>query len=71
MVITNPKIIRVLIDDVDAKGTQGGDGYANYGIKKEGSIVIVRPDGYVGMIAPLDSIDDLETFFGGFSTTKL
>ncbi|KDR69199.1 hypothetical protein GALMADRAFT_77605 [Galerina marginata CBS 339.88] len=57
---------KVLIDDTDVKGAQGGDGYRKYGIGPDGAIVIVRPDGYVGAIVPLDRVRDLETYFSGF-----
>ncbi|KAF8806894.1 hypothetical protein BYT27DRAFT_7233651 [Phlegmacium glaucopus] len=60
---------RVFIDDKDIKGVSGGDGYENYGIDKTGAIVIVRPDGYVGMIAPLDKINDIDVYFGSFAMT--
>ena len=58
---------RVFIDDKDIKGVVGGDGYKNYGIDKTGAIVIVRPDGYVGMIVPLDKIDDIKVYFDSFA----
>lgn len=33
------------------------DAYSIYGARREqGLIVVVRPDGYVGMIAPLDGV---------------
>ena len=60
-------ITRVLIDDKDLKGISGGDGYKNYGIDKTGAIAIVRPDGYVGMVSPLDKIDDIDLYFGSFA----
>ena len=60
-------IIRVFIDGKDLKGVSGGDGYKNYGIDKTGAIVIVRPDGYVGMVSPLDKIDDIDLYFGSFA----
>ncbi|KDR80826.1 hypothetical protein GALMADRAFT_222424 [Galerina marginata CBS 339.88] len=58
---------KVLIDDTDLKGVQGGDGYRKYGVGSDGAIVIIRPDGYVGMIAPLDRVQDLEAYFSGFA----
>ncbi|KAH9479232.1 Phenol hydroxylase [Psilocybe cubensis] len=58
---------RVLIDDVDVKGTLGGNGYDSYGIDPtHGAIVVVRPDGYVGTICPLQEMDFLVTYLGGF-----
>jgi len=62
---------RVFIDDKDLQGTSGGDGYKNYGIdNKTGAIVIVRPDGYVGMISPLDKISDIDVYFGSFAISR-
>ena len=61
---------RVFIDDKDLQGS-GGDGYKNYGIdSKTGAIVIVRPDGYVGMISPLDKISDIDVYFGSFAISR-
>ena len=50
---------------------EGGGGFAAYGINPEaGAIVIVRPDGYVGMIAPYDKMEDLSVYFGSFMVEK-
>ena len=66
-IISNPHNTRIFIDDKDLQGS-GGDGYKNYGIdSKTGAIVIVRPDGYVGMISPLDKISDIDVYFGSFA----
>jgi phenol 2-monooxygenase len=59
---------RVFIDDVDVTGKIGGDAYARFGIEPSGAIVIVRPDGYVGMVAPFNKVDDLNTYFRSFLT---
>lgn len=60
-------IFRVFIDDVDTLGKIGGNGYEYYGIdKKEGAIVIVRPDGYVGTIAPFNGTEHLKNYFANF-----
>ena len=49
------------------QGREGGGGFAAYGIDPEvGAIVVVRPDGYVGMIAPYERLDDISTYFGSF-----
>ena len=57
---------RVLLDDADVYGRSGG-GYAKYGIDDGvGAIVVVRPDGYVGTVAPLDGIDFLNSYFAAF-----
>ena len=59
--------IRVLVDDVDYAGRSGGGGFAAYGIDpKSGAIVVVRPDGYVGTMAPLDKVEDIDAYFSGF-----
>jgi len=48
-----PHWSRVLLDDTDVTGTQGGRGYERYGIDLEKiTLVVVRPDGYVGMVVP-------------------
>jgi len=66
-----PKLFRahwsqVFTDDTDVTGRQGGKAYATFGIAPCGAIVIVRPDGYVGMVAPFDAVDDLEAYFASF-----
>jgi phenol 2-monooxygenase (NADPH) len=62
---------RVLIDDVDLTGTQGGRAYASYGIGPSGAVVVVRPDGYVGFISPFDSIQDVDDYFASFMKAPL
>ncbi|KAL4251565.1 PheA/TfdB FAD monooxygenase family protein [Abortiporus biennis] len=59
---------KVLLDDEDMfKRSGSGKGYEYYGIDTEkGAVVIVRPDGYVGMIAPFEKVEDIETYFAGF-----
>lgn len=58
---------RVLVDDLEIQGIRGGKAYSSYGISPEhGAFVIVRPDGYVGMVAPLDKAADLDAYFAGF-----
>ena len=48
-------------------GRVGGGGYETYGIDPvRGAIVVVRPDGYVGMIAPYEKLGDVDEYFGGF-----
>ena len=54
------------MDDVENKGVHGGTAYQSYGISPAGALVVVRPDGYVGMIAPLDGVKVLEEYFAGF-----
>ncbi|KZT25320.1 hypothetical protein NEOLEDRAFT_1169502 [Neolentinus lepideus HHB14362 ss-1] len=58
---------KVLLDDIDSTGKIGGGVYDKYGIGSEGAIVVIRPDGYVGVVAPLNDVTDLERYFSGFS----
>lgn len=61
---------RVFIDDVDSLGKVCGGGYKYYGIdQNEGAVVIVRPDGYVGAVTPLNRLHDLKSYFVGFMTS--
>ena len=58
---------RVLLDDTDVHGRAGGGGYAEYGIDTHaGAIVVVRPDGYVGMVAPLGEVELVDAYFSAF-----
>ncbi|KAH9893375.1 FAD binding domain-containing protein [Cubamyces lactineus] len=58
---------KVLLDDTDMYARVGGGGYETYGIDPQrGAIAVVRPDGYVGMIAPLDGLQDLDAYFNSF-----
>jgi phenol 2-monooxygenase (NADPH) len=60
-------INRVLLDDTDVTGTRGGRIHERYGISRSaGALVVVRPDGYVGTIAPLDELVALDAYFAGF-----
>ncbi|RPD57176.1 thioredoxin-like protein [Lentinus tigrinus ALCF2SS1-7] len=62
-----PHYSKVLLDDCDLHGRSGGGGYAKYGIDEHvGAIVVVRPDGYVGMVAPLDGVKELNSYFESF-----
>ncbi|KAI0832097.1 FAD binding domain-containing protein [Trametes gibbosa] len=58
---------KVLLDDTDLYARVGGGGYERYGIDaQQGAIVVVRPDGYVGAIAPFDRLADLDAYFASF-----
>ena len=58
---------RVLLDDKELSGRCGGGGYEAYGIDtEEGAIVVVRPDGYVGMVAPFEHLEDITGYFASF-----
>ncbi|PIL24616.1 hypothetical protein GSI_12500 [Ganoderma sinense ZZ0214-1] len=67
-----PKLFRshwskVLLDDQDMTDRGGGGGYEAYGIDPaEGAIVVVRPDGHVGKVAPLEHLDDISRYFANF-----
>nr|VWO96612.1 p-hydroxybenzoate hydroxylase [Ganoderma boninense] len=58
---------KALLDDKEMSGRGGGGGYEAYGIDPaEGAIVVVRPDGYVGMVAPFEHLDDISGYFATF-----
>ncbi|KAG2137579.1 FAD binding domain-containing protein [Suillus bovinus] len=60
---------KVFIDDIDVTGSFGGKGYSYYGVGHEGALIAVRPDGYVGAIAPLDGVEELDAYFASFMKT--
>jgi len=60
---------KVFVDDIEIAGVRGGKAYEAYGILPEGAVVVVRPDMYVGMVAPLEGAKDLESYFAGFFKT--
>ncbi|KAG8883883.1 hypothetical protein FRB97_005721 [Tulasnella sp. 331] len=63
---------KVFIDDISIAGGLGGKTYETYGITQEGAMVVVRPDGYIGMVAAFDgSGGQLNQYFGGFMTDAL
>ncbi|PIL30439.1 hypothetical protein GSI_07626 [Ganoderma sinense ZZ0214-1] len=58
---------KALPDDKDMHGRSGGGGYAKFGIDENaGAIVVVRPDGYIGTIAPLEDVAFLNAYFAAF-----
>lgn len=62
---------KVLIDDTDVTGRVGGDAYSRFGIdEKEITMVVIRPDGYVGMIAPSTALESMDKYFGSFLIGK-
>jgi len=66
------RICRAFIDDIDAVGKHGGGGYKYYGIdEKEGAVVVVRPDGYVGAVTPLNKVSDLKEYFNYFMSKRM
>ncbi|KAF8262324.1 FAD binding domain-containing protein [Lactarius quietus] len=65
--VLRPHWTKVLLDDTDVTGTRGGQIHERYGIcRKAGAIVVVRPDGYVSTVAPLDQLTVLDDYFGRF-----
>jgi len=57
-----------LLDDTDVTGSLGGGAYKRFGIDpKNVTLVIIRPDGYVGMIAPASALDDVDSYFAAFT----
>ncbi|EIM80353.1 uncharacterized protein STEHIDRAFT_68295 [Stereum hirsutum FP-91666 SS1] len=65
--VFRPHWSKVLLDDSSAKKQIGGDMYKNYGIGDEGAVVVVRPDGYVGTVVPLEgAMEDLNKYFAAF-----
>ncbi|KIK97534.1 hypothetical protein PAXRUDRAFT_136127 [Paxillus rubicundulus Ve08.2h10] len=58
---------KVLLDDVDVTQRRGGCGYETFGIDPTAiTFVVVRPDGYVGMVAPSPALDDVDSYFSSF-----
>ena len=56
------------MDDKDISGIHGGGAYAKFGINPAGAVVIVRPDGYVGTVAPFDSVHNIDLYLSSFMT---
>ena len=56
----------MFVDDVAVSGTEGGKAYRSYGLSPDGAVVIVRPDGYIGTVVPLDGVAALSEYFAGF-----
>ncbi|KAI0628037.1 FAD binding domain-containing protein [Trametes polyzona] len=62
---------KVLLDDTDLYARVGGGGYEKYGIDhQQGAIVVVRPDGYVGTVAPFDQLQDIDAYFSSFMVAQ-
>ncbi|KAJ6527276.1 FAD binding domain-containing protein [Mycena vulgaris] len=65
--VLRPHWSKVLCDERDMRGAVGGNAYAAFGINTHaGAIVCVRPDGYVGMVAPLNEAASIGTYFAAF-----
>ena len=57
---------KVYADDQDIHGTHG-EAYRKCAIDETtGSLVVVRPDGYVGMVTELTDLDSVNAYFSGF-----
>lgn len=54
------------MDAIDVTGKQGGKVYEDYGIRAEGAVVVVRPDGYVASITGLDEPGEVAKYFTKF-----
>ncbi|KAF5351297.1 hypothetical protein D9758_008005 [Tetrapyrgos nigripes] len=61
---------KAFLDDTPFTGQLGGKVYSTYGIGAAGAMVVVRPDGYVGTIAPLNGVTDLTDYFASFLTSS-
>ncbi|KAJ4470473.1 FAD binding domain-containing protein [Lentinula aciculospora] len=58
---------KVLVDDIDMRGITGsGKVYSSLGIDSAGAVIVLRPDGYVAAIAPLDDVPHLSSYFATF-----
>ncbi|KAG2051867.1 hypothetical protein BDR06DRAFT_990269 [Suillus hirtellus] len=64
--LLRPHWSKVFVDDTDPTGNFGGEGYSYFRVGSEGALVAVRPDGYVGAIAPLDRAEVLDAYFASF-----
>ena len=60
------KPLRLFVDDTDMFKRAGGGGYEYFGIDPRGAIVVVRPDGYVGMVAPFEQHKAIDEYFASF-----
>ncbi|KAF7332387.1 hypothetical protein MKEN_00120500 [Mycena kentingensis (nom. inval.)] len=62
-----PHWSKVFCDEKNLRGTEGGEAYDAYGIDSAvGAIVVVRPDGYIGMVGPLSEPRMVEAYFASF-----
>ncbi|KAI9567993.1 FAD binding domain-containing protein [Boletus coccyginus] len=66
-----PHWTKVLLDDTDMTESKGGRAYRSFGIDPDHiTLVVIRPDGYVGTIAPSTAIAHLDNYFGSFLTSR-
>jgi hypothetical protein len=61
-----PEAIRQHAEMSFYNGTEPEDAYDTYGVPVEsGLVAVVRPDGYIGMVAPLNEIASVDRYLGG------
>lgn len=61
----------VFMDDIAVTESEGsGKTYESFGIGGEGCIVVVRPDGHVAAVAPLQGVEVLKQFFSRISNNS-
>ncbi|KAH8091642.1 FAD binding domain-containing protein [Cristinia sonorae] len=65
--VLRPHWSHVLLDDTDMYARSGGGGYERYGIDPvRGAVVVVRPDGYVGIVSSFEDVKDIYDYFSAF-----
>ncbi|KAF8333838.1 FAD binding domain-containing protein [Amanita rubescens] len=64
--LLRPHWSKVFVDDKDIVGRHGGGAYAKFGINSNGAVVVIRPDGYVGMVVPFDGVHEIDAYFSSF-----
>jgi phenol 2-monooxygenase len=48
-------------------GLRGGKAYESFGVDaSSGAVVIVRPDGYVSFVCPLEAVNEANEYFESF-----
>ncbi|KAJ4465861.1 FAD binding domain-containing protein [Lentinula lateritia] len=62
---------KVFVDymDTNIPGTDHIQVYKKYGVGIDGTLVVVRPDGYVGAIATIDDFEHIKHYFSSFLET--
>ncbi|OAX36141.1 hypothetical protein K503DRAFT_793556 [Rhizopogon vinicolor AM-OR11-026] len=69
--LLRPHWSNVLLDDTDVTRSLGGGAYKRFGIDPSSvTLVIIRPDGYVGMIAPASALEDVDSYFAAFTIPR-
>lgn len=48
---------------MDVLGKEGGKAYENFGIGDDGAAIVVRPDGYVGLVTTLRNTRAIFRYF--------